>query len=75
MSTALEAALLKKENESLRDQLAEARKATIEECALVALSFGEFPGRQAIKEMRVMCGNAIAEKIRELALSGEEGKS
>lgn len=37
-----------------------------ERCAKIAVSFGEFPGGQLIKDMRVMCGNVIAEKIREV---------
>lgn len=36
-----------------------------ERCALIAVEFGEFPGERFIKEMRSMCGNAIADKIRE----------
>jgi hypothetical protein len=36
-----------------------------ERCAKIAISFGEFPGSKLIKDMRVMCGNAIADKIRE----------
>jgi hypothetical protein len=38
-----------------------------ERCAQVAVSFGDFPGSRLIKEMREMCGNAIADKIRETA--------
>lgn len=36
-----------------------------ERCALIAVSFGEFPGGRLVKELRIMCGSAIADKIRE----------
>jgi hypothetical protein len=40
-----------------------------ERCALIAVGFGEFPSEPGasvlIKELRVMCGNVIAEKIRD----------
>lgn len=38
-----------------------------ERCAKIAISFGNFPGEKLIKALRVMCGAAIAEKIRETA--------
>jgi len=36
-----------------------------ERCAKIAISFGEFPGGRLVKDLRVMCGGAIADKIRE----------
>lgn len=38
-----------------------------ERCALLAISFGDFPGDGLVKELRIMCGSAIADKIRETA--------
>ncbi len=67
----LEVVQLRKENERLRSDLMAER----ERCALVAISFGEFPGDRLTKELRVMCGNAIADKIREQAVSPAERES
>lgn len=39
-----------------------------ERCAKVATSFGDFPGERLVKELRTMCGNAIADKILELPI-------
>lgn len=36
-----------------------------ERCASIAIQFGDFAGEKFVKELRVMCGNAIADKIRE----------
>jgi hypothetical protein len=36
-----------------------------ERYAKIAISFGDFPGPDLVKDFRVMCGNAIADKIRE----------
>lgn len=36
-----------------------------ERCVQIAISFGDFPGPPLVKDMRIMCGNAIADKIRE----------
>ncbi len=47
------------------ERLRAALSAETERCAQIAISLGEFPGQKFIKEMRVMCGNAIADKIRE----------
>lgn len=47
------------------EELTRAMEAERERCALIAVSFGDFPGRPLIKDMRAMCGNAIADKIRE----------
>lgn len=46
-----------------------------ERCAKIAISFGDFPGDRLVKEIRVMCGNTIADKIRETALPPAEGKT
>jgi hypothetical protein len=46
-------------------QLSEAVAAERERCAQIAISFGEFPGSRLVKDLRVMCGGAIADKIRE----------
>lgn len=36
-----------------------------ERCAQIAISFGDFAGPPIVKDMRIMCGNTIADKIRE----------
>lgn len=48
-----------------RDAIERARLEERERCARIAVEFGAFPGTPLIKDLRMMCGNAIADKIRE----------
>jgi hypothetical protein len=43
----------------------DAERSERERCASIAISFGEFQGERLIKDLRVMCGSVIADKIRE----------
>jgi hypothetical protein len=48
------------------DAVIAARRDEREKCAQIAISFGDFPGERLVKDLRVMCGRAIADKIREV---------
>lgn len=59
--------------ESLHDAYERGKREERERCAQIAVSFGEFPGEPLIKDIRTMCANAIADKIRGLPLRSNVG--
>ena len=63
----LYSSVLASETRDLAAHIDAAIAAERERCAKIAVSFGDFAGSRMVKDLRVMCGNAIAEAIRQSA--------